>query len=64
MEIEVRKELEGFSIGPHGRREWLNWIWNVLRLRKCWSCRWNWIWRRDTFFELDGECHACWLWSK
>lgn len=67
-------DLEGLQNGCGGRwkdytmhprgSEWWEWIGQVLKLKRCWNCRWNWIWRRDIFFTLDGECHACWLWSK
>jgi len=51
-----------YTMHPRGS-EWREWVGQVLRLKRCVGCGWSWIWRRDIFFP-DGECHACWLWSK
>ena len=54
--------LYEFTSKPKGIKEWIMWCIKVMTLRRCHNCRWDWIIRRDIFFE--GECHACWLWCK
>ena len=55
---------QDYTMHPFGWKNWLKWFGQALRLKKCWDCKWSWIWRRDIYFDNDEECHACWLWSK
>ncbi len=42
---------------------WRRW-WCMVTMKKCWSCKREWVKRGCIFFKADGECERCWMASK